>query len=41
MLLFENCFIKTSIPLCLVHTVPVFSSGVATAWTPGPTGTTP
>ena len=27
--------------LSLVHTVSVFSPGVATVWTPGPTGTTP
>jgi len=28
-------------PLSLVHTVPDFSPGVATVWTPGSTGTTP
>jgi len=27
--------------LSLVHAVPDFSPGVATVWTPGPTGTTP
>jgi len=27
--------------LSLVYTVPVFSPGGATMWTPGPTGTTP
>jgi len=44
------CFLKTTdccisidlmIALSLVHTVPDFSPGVATVWTPGPTGTTP
>jgi len=34
-----NCLVNAF--LSLVHTVPDFSPGVATVWTPGPTGTTP
>ena len=33
-----NVWIKVKL-LSLVHTVPDFSPGVATVWTPGPTGT--
>jgi len=37
-----SCTMKRNmIWLSLVHTVPDFSPGVATVWTPGPTGTTP
>jgi len=32
--------VQTPLSLSLVHTVPDFSPGVATVWTPGSTGTT-